>query len=106
MHTSPTFILIPFTLLLLIIPTLSGCDTTPTGNVADGKRWYIMNNCAGCHGPNGNDGGAVGIAKLDMRFGAFVSRLRRENAPIMPAYPENKVSKQDAADIYLYLKSL
>ena len=107
MHTSPKFFLITaLSLLLLIIPTLSGCGGPPTGSASDGKRWYAMYNCAGCHGESGNDGGAVGIAKIDMSFRSFVRKLRMKNAPIMPPFPEEKVSKQDVADIYLYLKSL
>lgn len=107
MYTNPKFIVIAtLTLLLLITPTLSGCGGPPTGSASDGKRWYAMHNCAGCHGDDGVDGGAVEIAGLDMNFSSFVRKLRTKDAPIMPPFPEEKVSKQDAADIYLYLKSL
>lgn len=83
---------------------LTGCGA-PAGNPEDGKKWYNMHNCSACHGVHGNDGRAVDIAGTDMRFGRFVRTLRRTGAPIMPSFPESKISKQDAADIYAYLKS-
>lgn len=84
---------------------IGGCGT-PAGNPEAGKKWFTMNNCNSCHGPNGNDGRAANIAGLDMGFGRFVRKLRRTDAPIMPPFPESKVSEQDAADIYAYLKTL
>jgi len=77
-----------------------------SGDAEAGKKWYAMNNCGSCHGPNGNDGRAVNIAGLNMGFGSFVRKLRKTDAPIMPGFPESKISKEDAADIYAYLKSL
>ena len=92
-------------LLLICLGITAGCSAPP-GNPADGKRWFLMNNCSSCHGPHGNDGRAVNIAGLDMTFGSFVRKLRTTDAPIMPPFPEAKVSKQDAADIYAYLQSM
>lgn len=98
-----SFIILFFFMLSI---TLSACEGTPAGNVADGKRWFAMQNCSACHGPNANDGDAVNIANLDQSFGSFLRKLRTKDAPIMPPFPEEKVSKQDAADIYAFLKSL
>ncbi len=92
-------------LLFLYLLFLSGCGAPP-GNPSDGKRWFLMNNCSSCHGIHGNDGRAVHIADLDMSFSSFVRKLRTTDAPIMPYFPESKVSKQDAADMYAYLKSI
>lgn len=91
-------------ILFFSLILLSGCSG-PAGDPANGKRWYMMHNCSSCHGPNGNDGRAVNIAGIKMSFGSFVRKLRTTDAPIMPAYPESKISEQDAADIYAYLKS-
>jgi hypothetical protein len=41
-----------------------------------------------------------------MSFSSFVRKLRTTDAPIMPPFPESKLSKQDAADIYAYLQSI
>lgn len=89
----------------LTVLFICGCGA-PEGNVADGKRWYLKNNCNSCHGEHGNDGRAVDISNIDMRFGSFLRKLRKTDAPIMPPFPENKLSDQDAADIYAYLKSI
>lgn len=83
---------------------LASCGA-PQGDVEDGKKWYMMNNCSACHGQNGNDGRAPDIKRLDMSFGSFVRKLRRTDTQIMPAFPESKLSEKDAADIYAFLKS-
>jgi cytochrome c553 len=85
--------------------SLSGCGTTPTGDQENGRKWYEMNNCGSCHGDNGSGGKAPQIADLRMGFGSFVKKLRKQDAPIMPYYPESKISEQDAADIYVFLKN-
>ncbi len=94
------------TALFLAILALSACGTAPAGNAEDGKKWYTMNNCGACHGANGSGGRSPNIQGLDMGFDSFVKKLRKTNAPIMPAFPESKISEQDAADIYAYLKSV
>jgi mono/diheme cytochrome c family protein len=95
------------TILLLVAGAviLAACGA-PAGNPEDGKRWYAMHNCSACHGPNGNDGKALPVAGLGMSFSKFEGILRKPYSPSMRAYPEAKLSKQDAADIYAWLKSL
>ncbi len=89
---------------LFLVLLASGCGQTPEGNHEEGQRWYLMHNCQSCHGPQGNDGRAVAIAPLDLSYTAFVRRLRTKESPIMPYYPEDKISDQDAADIHTFLK--
>lgn len=84
---------------------LSSCNS-PKGDAAEGARWYTMHNCSACHGANGNDGRAAEISALDMSFGSFVTILREPYSPSMPRFPENKVSEEDAADIYAWLKTM
>ena len=84
---------------------LSGCSE-PEGNSEDGKRWYAMHNCTGCHGYNGNDGRAKAIAGIDMVYFHFVRYIRNPSSPSMPKFDEKKLPEQDVADIYVYLKSL
>jgi mono/diheme cytochrome c family protein len=93
-----------FCLLLLLAGGLSACSSTPPGNAENGKKWFTMNNCNSCHGEQGAGGRGPGITPLNMTFGSFVKKLRVTNAAIMPPYPEAKISTQDAADIYAYLK--
>ena len=99
----PNYRTIAIFILLLLF---SAACSAPPGNPADGKRWFLMNNCSSCHGLHGNDGRAVNIAGLKMGFGRFLRKLRNTDTQIMPSYPETKVSKQDAADIYAYLRSI
>ena len=95
-----SFIIVAMTVLLFT----SGC-TTPDGNAEDGKRWYMMHNCYACHGPNGDDGKGPEIHAKDMGFRSFLSIVRDANSPIMPKFPEAKVSKQDVADMYVWLRT-
>ena len=97
-----TCILSVFILTALLVT--AGCSS-PQGNADNGKRWYMMHNCSGCHGANGDDGRAPKIKKLDRSFGSFVRKLRTTDTSIMPAYPDSKLSKEDAADIYAFLQS-
>lgn len=83
---------------------ISSCST-PMGNPEEGKRWYSMNNCYACHGVNGNDGKAPVVNNLDMSFWRFKRIIRDAGSPIMPKYPEEKISDQDVADIYAFLKA-
>lgn len=93
-----------FLSLILSFLFLGGCST-PAGNPDDGKKWFVMNNCGSCHGPNGDDGRAVPIANLDMSFASFLRKLRSTDGQIMPSFPESRISEKDAADIYAFLKS-
>ena len=94
----------PVFLLLLLTTLLSGCST-PMGNPVDGKRWYSMHHCFSCHGPNGDDGKAPAVKDLNMNFWRFERIIRDAGSPIMPKYPEEKISDQDVADLYAFLKA-
>lgn len=95
------------TILLILtgVAILAACGA-PAGNPENGKRWYAMHNCSACHGKNGNDGRALPVAGLGMSFSKFEGILRKPYSPSMPKFSEEKLSKQDAADIYAWLKSL
>lgn len=74
--------------------------------MVDGKRWYKMHNCSGCHGENGNDGRGPDIADIDMSFRDFSKRLRNTETAVMPAFSKDKINDQDASDILAFLKSI
>lgn len=82
-----------------------GACTEPQGNAADGERWYSMHSCYACHGYEGDDGGAPQINNPEMSFRHFKQMVRNAGSPIMPKYPEDKISDQDVADIYAWLKT-
>lgn len=84
---------------------LAAC-TTPKGDPASGKRWYMMNNCFACHGLDGNDGKGPEIRGKGTSFRSFLSTIRNANSPIMPKFPETKITKQEVADMYAWLESL
>ncbi len=90
--------------LFLGLLMVSGCST-PMGNAEDGKRWYSMHNCFACHGPNGDDGKAPVVSDLEMSYWRFERIIRDAGSPIMPKYPEEKISDQDVADLYAFLKA-
>ena len=103
---NPADVKIPLILLTLFGAAILTACTAPAGDAANGKRWYAMHNCSACHGQNADDGRALAIADLDMGFTRFEAILRKPSSPSMPAFSEEKLPRQDAADIYAWLKSL
>lgn len=99
---NPALLLLFCTITVLM---LTACNT-PQGDIMEGKRWFAMHNCSACHGQNANNGRAARISAIDMSFGSFVRFLRNPDTPSMPPFPESKISRDDAADIYAWLKSM
>lgn len=96
-----------FTIFFLFqVFLLTACSEAPIGDAKRGQRWFNMHNCVGCHGKHANDGRAPKIAALDRNFGSFIHFLRNPDSVSMPDFPEEKISNQDAADIYAWLKSI
>jgi len=102
---NPAHVKIPHLLLALAGAVILAACGTPPGDAENGRRWYVMHNCSACHGQNANDGRARAIAGLDMGFTRFEGILRKPYSPSMPPFPETILSRQDAADIYAWLKS-
>ena len=92
------------TMLAILALVVSGCSA-PAGNPEDGKRWYNMHNCYSCHGPNGDDGKAPELRGQGIGWRGFHAAVRNVGSPIMPKYPESKISKQDVADMYAWLNT-
>ena len=92
-------------LLLASLALLFAACGTPQGNAEDGKRWYLLNRCHACHGPEGDGGGrGPAIANTAMSFRSFLSTVRDAGSLIMPKYSEERIPTQDVADIYAWLK--
>ncbi|HHB76912.1 MAG TPA: cytochrome c [Desulfobulbus sp.] len=93
-------------IMFLIVSILLEACSPPPGNPDNGKKWFMMHNCYACHGKNAKNGKAPVIARIDRSFGSFLRFIRNPDSAIMPVFPEEVLSRQDAADIYAWLQSL
>ncbi len=59
-------------LLLFLI----SCGSSPEGNYSDGKRWFSMQHCAGCHGEGGSGGRAPKIQQTELSYRELLSKVR------------------------------
>ncbi len=92
--------------VLLITSFLPAACTPPPGSAENGQKWFIMHNCYACHGRKAKGGKAPEIARINRGFGSFLRFIRNPQSTIMPSFPEERISRQDAADIYAWLQSL
>jgi mono/diheme cytochrome c family protein len=100
------YLIVLLLLLFIITCALVACTGTPQGNAADGKRWYSLHRCNGCHGESGGGGKGPVLAGTDLSFRRFVGKLRAPNSEIMPTFTRKQLPDQDAADIYLWLQTI
>jgi hydroxylamine dehydrogenase len=70
-----------------------------------GERLYIARGCLGCHGASGRGGVGPALAGTRLSMDAFLHQVRRPRG-IMPAFPDNVVSEDDAEEIHEYLRAL
>lgn len=77
------------------------------GNPVRGKQLYLADACYSCHGTTGAGGGAAGpkLAHDGLSPEALLQQIRHPQAQ-MPAYSEQILPAQDAADIIAYIQSL
>lgn len=90
----------------VLLVLLTSCTSTPEGNPDDGKRWFSLYRCIGCHGEQGKGGKAPTLAGLNLSYSRFIHKLRNPNSAVMPTFEEDRLSDSDAADIYLWLQNL
>lgn len=82
-----------------------------TGNIQNGKNIFVSQNCAQCHGSEGQGGSAqvavprIGPPRLSLSLAMFIEGVREPKQP-MPAYSARTVSDADLADVYAFLKSI
>lgn len=95
----------PAAMLLIAAALLISSCSTPMGDPEEGRRWYSMNHCDSCHGGSGDDGKAPVVRNPGMGFWRFKRIIRNAGSPIMPKYPEEKISDREVADIYAFLKA-
>jgi len=77
------------------------------GDAANGKRIYMADGCAVCHGTVGQGGRGTGphLAPNPLPFEAFAQQVRRP-ANAMPPYTTVILSDAELADIYGYLLAI
>ncbi|HKY59812.1 MAG TPA: multiheme c-type cytochrome [Gemmatimonadota bacterium] len=76
------------------------------GSEADhGEHLYIARGCLGCHGASGRGGVGPSLAGTRLPIEAFLHQLR-EPRDLMPAFPHEVVSEEDAGEIHEYLQAL
>ena len=93
-------------LVVLALPTLAVAQSAPAGNVENGQRVFMKQNCYYCHGTAGQgsrDGARVAQTILNLQG---IIRYVRKPTGAMPAYTERILSDRELGDIYAYLKSL
>ena len=100
----------PYLIVLLLLVfvmafALGACTGSPQGSAADGKRWYSLYRCNGCHGEGGSGGKGPVLAGTGFSFRRFLGKVRAPNSAIMPAFAPEQLPDQDAADIYLWLQT-
>jgi mono/diheme cytochrome c family protein len=79
-------------------------QTTPAGNVENGKRLFKLHGCANCHSYSGQGGSGARLAQNPITFQAFVNYTRKPQGS-MPPYG-NQVTVVELTDIYAFLKSV
>ena len=82
----------------------SSCSPAPEGNSSDGKRWFGMEHCEGCHGERGQGGKAPKIRQIGLSYRELLSKVRKSESAIMPSYPKERLPDQNVADIFSYLQ--
>ncbi len=90
--------------ILLIV--MLAAQSSPPGNVENGKRVFMKQNCYYCHGTSGQGGrDGARIAQTALNAQALIRYVRKPTGG-MPAFTEKILSDQELTDIYAYLKSL
>ena len=75
------------------------------GATLTGESLFIAKGCMGCHGASGRGGVGPDIAGTTLSFEALLSQLRSPRN-IMPRFPAQAVSEDEARAIYEYLRSI
>ena len=92
--------------VLMTLPIVAAAQTPPAGNVENGKKLFMKENCYYCHGTGGQggrDGARIAATALNVQA---VIRYVRQPTGGMPAFTDKIISDQELTDIYAYLKSL
>ena len=93
-------------------PSDDDADDTPSDepatnepNAARGQELFFANGCSVCHGDNGEGGIGPTIASTGFSLEQVIGQYRSPRA-VMPAFPADRVSDAEVADIYAWLQTL
>ena len=90
-------------------PAIAQARDVAHGDVANGKRLYLVDGCFTCHGRAGQGGAYTGpapaLARTGLPFDGFKAQIR-DPSDNMPAYSDAVLSDKDIADIYAFVESL
>lgn len=70
-----------------------------------GEPLYIVKGCLGCHGASARGGVGPSLAQTELSFEAFLAQLRNPRN-IMPAFPHEVVTDDEARIVYEYLQTV
>jgi ubiquinol-cytochrome c reductase cytochrome c subunit len=79
----------------------------PAGNVENGKKLFVKNGCAGCHGLEGQGAPTSGprIGPNPLPVAAFIKYVRAPKNQ-MPPYTGKVMSDQELTDVRAFLAAL
>ena len=94
------------TLVFLLTATVLAQTATPTGNVDNYKRLFLLDGCYQCHGYAGQGGlNGARLAQTKLPFVAFNAIVRNPPSGNMPPFRAKVMSDQELADVYAYIKT-
>jgi ubiquinol-cytochrome c reductase cytochrome c subunit len=78
--------------------------TAPAGNAENGRKIYVRNGCAGCHGLEGQGAPTSGprIGPNPLPLAAFITYVRAPKNQ-MPPYTAKVLSDQELTDVREFL---
>jgi mono/diheme cytochrome c family protein len=93
-------------LLFAALAAVSGgiCAAQSAGNPENGKRLFIKNGCARCHGTQGQGGAGARLAPNPPSVAALIKYVRNPTGG-MPPYT-NQVTDAELTDIRAYLATV
>jgi len=92
-------------LLFLPIPGLSPELSAQEDLPVNGERLFITKGCLGCHGVSGRGGVGPELANTSLPLEAFLAQLRSPR-DLMPGFPAEVVSEDQARAIHAFLQSI
>ena len=89
------------------VAVAGGADKPVIGapNAANGQELFFTNGCSVCHGDKGEGGIGPTIASTGLSLDQVISQYRNPREA-MPAFPADRVSDAEVADIYAWLQTM